>query len=149
MATSDGEHPLAGRGKEVFFMGAAKKLNRPPSVIIAESLASTRAKSFQGNDWGRRHVAAWEDIPGPVDPGVRARERALRLAIVGWAMIAETHMMMYGSPMGDDGFLGPAWVQMGEGLRAQLNGQCGRFDCGTLDALILDISHAVGAPLEH
>lgn len=38
-----------------------------------------------------------------------------------------------GCELGKDGVLGQGWLDMARGYLALLNGECGRFDCGTLD----------------
>jgi hypothetical protein len=116
---------------------------------ILAHLRETAKKSYLTNNWGARHVAAWEgSVREVVDRSVRLREVALKQSIIGWALIGDTHEQMFESKMGDDGFLGPEWKKIGKGLRAQLNGQCGRFDCGTLDALICNIARACGVNLD-
>jgi len=39
-----------------------------------------------------------------------------------------------GCEIGKDGVLGQGWLDMARGYLALLNGECGRFDCGTLDS---------------
>jgi hypothetical protein len=65
-------------------------------------------------------------------------ERALAALFTGWLGYAETHQAEYDSGIGDDGVLGEHWAQIGAGLRGLLNGSLGRFDGGTLDALLAD-----------
>lgn len=48
------------------------------------------------------------------------------------------HSRTYGSRIGDDGILGPAWADMVRSFRTLLNGQTGRLDCGTLDSWAVD-----------
>jgi hypothetical protein len=69
-------------------------------------------------------------------PGV-GFERAIRDMLNAWQEYAHTHKRRYESKIGDDYVLGPEWQQIGEGIRGLLNGECGKFDCGTLDAFIL------------
>jgi len=65
-------------------------------------------------------------------------ESALRDMIRGWAEYAEMHETSYGSLIGNDYVLGPAWAEQGKALITLLNGVTGRFDCGTLDGFIRD-----------
>ena len=59
-------------------------------------------------------------------------------AMRAWCSYAETHREKFGSNIGDDYVLGPAWAQWGFALRALLNGDCGSLDCGTLDTILHD-----------
>ena len=54
----------------------------------------------------------------------------------GWLRYADAHRGAYESGIGADYVLGPAWAQIGAGLRALLNGELGRLDGGTLDGLL-------------
>ena len=101
-------------------------------TLIIQSLRRAETKSFQGNGWGKRHVDAWTLPKGPEKP-----IRDLILALVDYA---EEYEHRYGSKVGDDGFLGPEWARMIRAVRAFLNGETGRFDCGTLDGLLLDLA---------
>lgn len=56
------------------------------------------------------------------------------------AQYANAHRLMYGSLIGDDGVLGPAFVQVLSGLLQLLNGERGDFDGGTLDRQIRTIA---------
>jgi len=56
----------------------------------------------------------------------------------GWIQYAEEHQKQYESTIGEDGVLGPAWAQIGDGIRQLLNGDLGRLDAGTLDSIIND-----------
>lgn len=49
---------------------------------------------------------------------------------------ARTHLLRYGSPIGEDGVLGQDWEVMARALIGLLNGETGRLDCGTLDKAI-------------
>jgi hypothetical protein len=40
--------------------------------------------------------------------------------------------------VGEDHFLGKSWARQGFALRELLNGETGRLDCGTLDAILCD-----------
>jgi hypothetical protein len=113
---------------------------KTPSEILSRHLIEAEQREFRGNAWGKRHVGAWI--------GPKEHEQGLRDAIYGWAMIAESHLRRYGSPIGDDGVLGPAWKQIGEGLIDLLNGEIGALDGGSLDGLIRTIAKESGAPFE-
>jgi hypothetical protein len=56
----------------------------------------------------------------------------------GWYEYAQAHERRYESLIGDDGFLGPAWEEIGDSLRTLLNGELGRLDGGICDGFILN-----------
>lgn len=93
--------------------------------------------------WQDRHDAAvMSHLPTSYPNHLTAPSRAFETAIVrgldAWRTYAEVHRYSYDSPIGNDHILGPAWSAWGLGLRALLNGQAGRLDCGTLDGWILE-----------
>lgn len=53
---------------------------------------------------------------------------------------AARHAEMYGSPIGHDYVFGPALADILRGARTLLNGECGRLDCGNMDARILRVA---------
>jgi hypothetical protein len=61
-------------------------------------------------------------------------------AIVGmlnaWAAYEQAHTKNHEHTIGDDHVLGPAWESLGQAIRALLNGETGRLDCGTIDGII-------------
>jgi hypothetical protein len=92
-------------------------------------MASITADRKKG-EWASRHNVAVYQIAKngeTVSPMLRA-----------WAQYAKEHREQYESPIGEDYVLGPEWRTIGLAIRALLNGNCGRLDCGTLDAFILD-----------
>ena len=121
---------------------------RSPSAIVLECLETLTQKAYAGEGWARQHMLAWEKSDASNDSGKRRMEGLIRDGIMAWARYGEEHHMQYGSDIGDDGVLGPAWKAWGSGLRDLLNGETGRLDCGTLDGLFLNIAAACGASLE-
>lgn len=91
--------------------------------------------------WKARHHRAifralqYDTHKGPFydKPGM-----ALARSIQAWLEYAQSHKDHYGSTIGEDYVLGPAWYQWGEALRTLLNGETGELDCGTLDSIIFD-----------
>ena len=61
------------------------------------------------------------------------------------AKYADHHAKRFG-PLGDDYFLGAAWLDCIKGVRAMLNGETGRLDCGDVDRAIIDVAKAAGFP---
>ena len=116
-----------------------------PSDLIHDMLRKLRSKS---DWWCGRHYAAWLQSDLEASTPVEQREIALRKLIVSWTQLGETHAALYGSPIGADGVLGAAFEQIGRGILDMLNGECGRFDCGTLDRLIRDIARACGVDFD-
>lgn len=113
------------------------------SSLIQKMLEETTGKTFQENRWGKRHVDAWERA---IHGGVARHYKgsAVVRMMDDWALYADSHFDHYDAPIGDDGFLGPEWEQIGKSLLAMLNGEMGDFDCGTLDGLIRDILTSQG-----
>lgn len=85
--------------------------------------------------WQDRHDAAVQ-LPRNGQPR-KDFETAIVEMIKGWAKYAEDYVVLYDSPIGQDGVLGDYWEAIGDGLRGLLNGATGRLDCGTLDGYIL------------
>ncbi len=101
--------------------------------------------------WQDSHDKAWQGaiIPGNFPPrneseGKAHTERAMVSMLKGWAAYATGHRAQHGSMIGDDGFLGPLWLEMGKSLRGLLNGEIGRMDGGTVDSFIIETLEANG-----
>ena len=103
---------------------------------IRSSIAKVRSKKFQENAWGARHADAF-DSPRGMERPIVGLYRAL-------AEYADTHLARYASPIGDDGVLGDEWMQMLKALGGLLNGELGRLDGGTLDALRYALAETAG-----
>lgn len=96
---------------------------------------------LMSGQWVERHRGA---AIGP-RPGF---ERSLVRMWKAMAEYADAHQAAYESPIGDDGVLGEAFKDIARGLRALLNGEAGRLDCGTLEGAMLDMCAGVKAGLE-
>ncbi len=88
------------------------------------------------NGWQDRHLKA---LKGPIN-----FETAIVAMLEGWARYADVHASRYESPIGDDGVLGAHWQEIGNSIRALLNGECGRLDCGTIDGFIVETLRSEG-----
>ena len=88
--------------------------------------------------WQDRHLAAIQAPSG--------FESAIVGMIDAWATYADKHRMRYDSGIGADHVLGDSWMEIGRGIRALLNGETGRLDCGTLDGFICETLNAEGFP---
>lgn len=113
---------------------------------IAESLSAGKPDPC-GSGWHGRHVKAWW-TPGSSGPGAHGEgrhfERCVRDLFIALADYADAHALRYESDLGEDYVLGPAWLDALKSARVLLNGETGRLDCGTLDALAFDMAEAAG-----
>lgn len=57
---------------------------------------------------------------------------------------ADAYERHFDAKIGSDGVSGDAWLDILKGIRALLNGETGRLDCGTVDGLLFDMAHYVG-----
>jgi len=104
--------------------------------MLDKSVTETYVKDFQGNAWGKRHSLAWR-APTSTEAPIVAMYEAL-------AQYADHHFVRFESKVGEDGVLGPAWLNIAKAVRVLLNGETGRLDCGTLDGLLFDMVEAAG-----
>jgi hypothetical protein len=92
---------------------------------------TANCEGTSSNGWKERHREAvlcphWD------------YERALVQMLSGWLRYADAVQNRWESGIGQDGVLGPSWAEIGSGLRGLLNGELGRLDGGTLDALLVN-----------
>jgi len=91
------------------------------------------------NGWKRRHLEAMAEPCGTLRPDKAAsHESAMVLMVRGWCEYAQSHKDQFGSEIGDDRVLGDEWMAIGQAMLGLLNGDLGRLDGGTLDAIIRD-----------
>jgi hypothetical protein len=103
--------------------------------------AKLRSDMAIGPDWQGQHHRA---IVYP-----RGSEVPIVEMLKGWFEYADHHFSQFESLIGDDGFLGQHWEAIGDALRALLNGDCGRLDCGTVDGFILNTMRDNGIDTEN
>lgn len=99
--------------------------------------------------WEERHIAAIDEVQAHIsgftpDNAKKRMESAFVLAMRSLRLFAEGHAALYGSPIGADGVLGEAWLDMWRGVRAMLNGELGRLDGGSLDRALLNMAKEFG-----
>lgn len=73
---------------------------------------------------------------------------ALRAMLEGWERYAMAFQDRYEEPVSSDEVLGQHWLDVGEGLRRLLDGECGGWDCGSLNHNIVRIMGENGFPRE-
>jgi hypothetical protein len=107
--------------------------------MLEKSTRDAAYKATGENNWGERHAQA---MANPT-PGY---ERAIVNLLKGFAEYADAHKARWGgSPVGQDGFLGDHWEDLGTAISGLLNGETRRLDCGTIDSLIRKIGALNGA----
>lgn len=84
-------------------------------------------------DWKKRHDKAMA-APRP------GHELAIVRLLRGYQEMARAHRAAHGGPIGDDGYLGPAWFVGLMALKDALNGELGRLDAGELYREIGDLA---------
>lgn len=100
------------------------------SKMLLDSTSKLMSKS---DAWARCHTNAMTfnvDGPGPI----------IASMVKAWAKYADFHQDRYLSEIGDDGFIGTHWADMGKAILGLLNGETGGLDCGTLDGIIRKIA---------
>jgi hypothetical protein len=115
---------------------------------MANIYAKTDGQLADLSKWNHRHNSAVGLVRGGITTPANPEHAVVRL-LDGWEAYAKSHKSRYESLIGSDYVLGPAWQRVGEGIRALLNGETGRLDCGTLDAFILDTLSENGVDTEN
>lgn len=107
---------------------------------IQESIKETQGKMGSPARWAERHLHAWHNPEG--------FEIALKSMIVGLHHYGREMRAEFDTPPGNDSFLGPAFKDIAESIITLLSDHLGRFDGGTLDALVRAICAENGVELE-
>lgn len=87
---------------------------------------------------GDMNCVAYNEHQRANTPDATGWARALRDILSGWQAYADTYSLKYGSVVGSDGVLGPAWLQIAQGIRRLLDGDTGGLDAGSINANIRD-----------
>lgn len=62
----------------------------------------------------------------------------------GLTYLGEAYENRFSSSIADDSVLGPAWLDILQGLRTLLNGETGDIDCGKVDGNLVEIAKMAG-----
>lgn len=92
----------------------------------------------------REDLAAWEDRHRGAYLSPRKNERPIVSMLEALAAYADQHKAQFGRDLADDGFLGPAWLEMCRSFLQLLNGDLGRLDGGTLDKSVREMCRMAG-----
>lgn len=90
--------------------------------------------------WFLQHRNAWH-MPK------RGPERAIHSLIEGYALLADAHQTE-DRTLGQDGYFHEHAKDLIDAMRAALNFDMGRLDCGALDKLICALAKASGVELD-
>lgn len=63
-------------------------------------------------------------------------------ALWGWVALADSHLEQYGSRIGNDGYAGPYWTDIGRALLKLLSTDIGYLDGGMCDEALRQIAEA-------
>jgi hypothetical protein len=113
--------------------------------IIAHELERAdkmEARAGGATGWAKRNNDVFR--ANAVSPMPSGQARALVRGVYVLADYADGHYKQFGSLIGDDSVLGPAWAEVASGLRALLNGEIRPLDGGTMDAIICNLASANG-----
>lgn len=121
--------------------------------ICADHITSlVNRRHAPGNEWMQPHIDAWYGEPRPAHNRDTRGERAIRDGIVAFAMMCDAHLLPTPEPgdamLGDDGYFHEHATNIVYALRAYLNFDCGRFNCGTLDSLICKLAREAHVNLD-
>ena len=105
-------------------------------MLIEKLLNKQAKKSFRGNNYGARHVVAWNSS-------------AVGRLITDLARYADEYSKLYpDSCLADDYVIGAAWFRGLSAVRVLLNGELGGLDGGFCDEIILALANLNGLDLE-
>lgn len=114
---------------------------------MSKQMRASEILNFVGKETtpdGKESAAHYEHIRGARSLFYRG---AVRKLVLGWAEYADACRGEFDSTIGEDGFLGEAWKDIGEALLTLLNGELGGFDGGSLDANIRNFAKEQGVDL--
>jgi hypothetical protein len=125
-------------------MGKSLEVVAAANARIAKQGANYAIGKGAGYDFGARHEKAFHSARAwrygsPVNGGA-----AVAQVILAAASYADAHQNKHETPVGHDYVLGEGFASILQGARTLLNGDMGNLDCGTLDAMILDIASVNG-----
>jgi hypothetical protein len=115
------------------FLGERKPRNAQDVIALAFARSLRNAPSTPGYDYRARPIQAWEH-PIKTERSIVAMLRSLAQYVDDYREQWPDSQIGLDGVLGDDG-----WGPMLRGFRALLNGECGRLDCGALDAAACDL----------
>jgi len=107
---------------------------------LAENIRTVEGKQGSAAQWAERHLAAWRNPEG--------FEVALKNLILGLNQYGRSMRVEFATLAREDNFLGPAFLEIARSILVLLNGELGRFDGGSLDALVRAIAAENGFELD-
>lgn len=110
------------------------------AAALCHHLQDSQYRPGLGEEWHQRHSRAWIN-PRP------GGERAIKLLIAGYAEMAD-QSQTFEHKLGQDGYFHEHAADLIHAMRAYLNFDVGRFDCGSLDRLICGLAEISGVELE-
>lgn len=96
-----------------------------------------------GDGWATRHADAMVEGAMFTDTSLRASGGIAQM-VYGWASYADAYRLQWGSTVGDDRVLGPAWARAGQAIEELLNGHIGQLDAGATSTLLYHIAELNG-----
>jgi len=82
-------------------------------------------------------------------PKLHPGAQSILSMLAGLTQYCAAYKAELGSEVGTDYVLGPAVLDIAQGLRALLNGPTGSAECGKIDAMILSLLRSANFPEEY
>ena len=98
------------------------------------STLMAKQRTAESNGWELRHNSAVGKSSLP-----RHMETSMIGLLENWKHYAKEHHKKNGALIADDGYCGPAWLEIGHGIRSLFSGEIGRLDGGTLDTFYCEV----------
>lgn len=114
------------------------------------------ARGQHGNsNHARQHASAWAEHPATWERprswelvAKLQRESAIKCLVHGLALYIDSHQMLFGSPVGEDGYCDEYVKDIAKAVIALLSAESGRLDCGTIDHAVREMARVAGIDLE-
>ena len=111
---------------------------------MARKAALRHGRTKGGNGWAEEHASCVRAAHRGADSadGRNVRAYSLIRMIDAWEAYAEAHKADDDQDLGgigNDGYVGPLWQEIGKALIGLLSGEIGRLDAGTMDKVIRQV----------